>query len=207
MYQMRFVGEDVSRLSMQQLRGREGARVRRLYRTHSDRTGVPWDRREYDPENFDDGSVVNRALSAANSALYGAVHAVIVALGCSPGLGFVHTGNYRSFVYDVADLYKADLSIPVAFDVASMDLENGVGSEARRRMRDVMREARILATCVHDIKGLLMEVRPELLGGTPGDPLDDDAFTDGLLVEDLALWDDREATVAGGISYQEVSNE
>ncbi len=210
MYQMRFEGEDVSKLSMQQLRGREGARVRRLYRTHSERTGVPWNRREYDPENFDDGSVVNRALSAANSALYGAVHAVIVALGCAPGLGFVHTGNYRSFVYDIADLYKADLSIPLAFDVAALELEKGVGSESRLRMRDAMREVRILETCVHDIKALLMEVRPDLLGDAsvgPADWADDDAFTDDLLVEDLALWDDREATVAGGISYQEASDE
>ena len=81
MYLMRFAGEDVSKLSLQQLRGREGARVRRLYREHSQRAGVPWDRREYDPDNFDDGSVVNQALSAANSAIHGVVHAVIVALG------------------------------------------------------------------------------------------------------------------------------
>lgn len=32
MYGMRFPGEDVSSATMQQLRGREGARVKRLYR-------------------------------------------------------------------------------------------------------------------------------------------------------------------------------
>lgn len=97
---MRFPGEDVSDLSMQQLRGREGARVRRLYRAHAERTGIKWERREYDPNDFDSGSSVNQALSAANTSLYGVVHAVIVALGCSPGLGFVHTGHIKSFVYD-----------------------------------------------------------------------------------------------------------
>lgn len=81
MYQMRFIGEDVSSLTMQQLRGREGARVRKVYNTLSKETGVEWIKREYDVENFKDGSVINQALSAANVALYGLVYSVIVALG------------------------------------------------------------------------------------------------------------------------------
>lgn len=189
MYLMRFEGESVEKLSMQQLRGREGARVRRLYRQSSKRTGVPWDGREYDPENFDHGSLVNQALSAANSALYGVIHAVIVALGCSPGLGFVHTGTYRSFVYDIADLYKADLSIPVAFDVALEAPEVGVGTEARRRMRDAIREHGVLEKAVRDIKALLAE------GGVSPDEDED------LIVDDLHLWDDLVGTVEAGIAY------
>ena len=70
---------------------------------------------DYDPDDFEGGTIVNQALSAANVALYGVVYSVIVALGVSPGLGFVHTGHDRSFVYDMADLYKADISIPIAF--------------------------------------------------------------------------------------------
>lgn len=87
MYQMRFPGEDVSGLTMQQLRGREGARIRRVYRECSERTGVEWDKRTYDHDDFDAGSEINKALSAANTCLYGLAHAAIVALGCSPGLG------------------------------------------------------------------------------------------------------------------------
>lgn len=189
MYLMRFAGENVERLSMQQLRGREGARVRRLYRENSKRTGVEWDGREYDPDDFDSGSLVNRCLSAANSALYGVVHAVIVSLGCSPGLGFVHTGNYRSFVYDIADLYKADLSIPIAFDIAAENLEAGAGEESRRRMRDEIRQARILERAVRDIKGLLSFGSEEYEG------------EDDLQIDDLRLWDDVDGTVAAGISY------
>lgn len=41
-YQMRFPVEDTRSLTMQQLRGREGARVRACYRQHADRTGVAW---------------------------------------------------------------------------------------------------------------------------------------------------------------------
>jgi len=192
MYLMRFQSENVENLSIQQLRGREGARVRKLYRRSSKRTGVPWDGREYDPDNFDNSSLVNQALSASNSALYGLIHAVIVALGCAPGLGFVHTGNYRSFVYDIADLYKADLSIPVAFDVALENPEAGVGTEARRRMRDAIRESRILEQAVRDIKELLSR------GGASPEEDDED-----LIVDDLHLWDDLLGTVAAGVSYAE----
>lgn len=140
MYAMRFPGEDASRLTMQQLRGREGARVRQLYRHHSERTGVPWTRRDYDTGDFSGGTPVNQALSAANTSLYGVVHAVIVALGCAPGLGFVHTGHILSFVFDIADLYKADVAIPIAFDIAARDVAD-IGAETRRAVRDHMKTA------------------------------------------------------------------
>src|SRR5699024_10277874 len=97
--------------TMHQLRGREGARVRRIYRAESERTGVAWERRDYDPADFAGSDSINQALSAAHASLYGIVHAVIVGLGCAPGLGFIHTGHDRAFVYDVADLYKAEVTI------------------------------------------------------------------------------------------------
>lgn len=70
MYQMRFPEEDVSSLTMQQLRGREGSRIRKVYREQSQRTGVKWDKREYRPDDFEDGSAINQALSAAHACLY-----------------------------------------------------------------------------------------------------------------------------------------
>jgi len=119
MYQMRFENEDVSNLTMQQLRGREGARVRSIYRNFSKKYNVIWSGRSYDVENFEDGNPVNQSLSSGNVALYGLVYSIIVALGISPGLGFVHTGHDLSFVYDIADLYKAQITIPIAFEIAS----------------------------------------------------------------------------------------
>lgn len=187
MYEMRFPGEDVSALTMQQLRGREGARVRRAYREHSRRTGVPWSGREYRPDDFAASDPVNQALSAATTCLYGVVHAVVVALGCSPGLGFVHTGHERSFVYDVADLYKAELAIPVAFEAAALDLVD-IGGHVRRTMRDRMYESRILERSVRDITWLLTGESEEV-------PTEDD-WADVVM-----LWDGREGAVAGGVSY------
>ena len=60
MYQLRFPDEDISRLTMQQLRGREGSRVRQVYRKASKDTGVPWSGRLYRPEDFASGDAVNQ---------------------------------------------------------------------------------------------------------------------------------------------------
>lgn len=185
MYAMRFIGEDTTGLTMQQLRGREGARIRRVYREQSSRTGVPWDGRDYKPDSFESSDPVNQALSAANTTLYGVVHSVIVALGCSPGLGFVHTGHERSFVYDIADLYKAELTIPLAFDLAA-EAPFDIGSAARRALRDRFRGGALLERCVRDIRHLLI----------PEDP-GDDSSGDNLVY----LWDGSQRTVAGGTSY------
>lgn len=184
MYQMRFPYEDVSALTMQQLRGREGARIRRVYRYWSKETGVEWTRREFDPEDYDAGSEINKALSAAHICLYGVAHAVIVALGCSPGLGFVHTGHERSFVYDIADLYKAEISIPVAFETAAASPED-IGSATRKNMRDALYDLSIMKRMVSDITALL----------SLNDEKDED------LVDELKLWDDKSGEVAAGKLY------
>ena len=188
MYALRFPEEDVSGLTMQQLRGREGARVRRAYRANAERAGVTWTGRSYRPEDFGASDAVNQALSAATTCLYGVTHAVVVALGCSPGLGFVHTGHERSFVYDVADLYKAELAIPVAFDAAALDLAD-IAGHVRRAMRDRMVETRLLERCVRDVTWLLT-------GDDPATEQDDGAWADVVM-----LWDGRGGAVAGGTSY------
>ena len=184
MYQMRFPDEDVSGLTMQQLRGREGARVRGIYRQESQKWNVPWNGRQYDPDDFSSGDAVNQALSAGHACLYGLAHAVIAALGCSPGLGFVHVGHDCSFVYDIADLYKAETTIPVAFEIAAEQPED-IGAAVRRRMRDEMMKARILERMTKDIQ--------ILLSGS-----DDAAPIEANVVR---LWDDDGGTVRNATSY------
>lgn len=184
MYAMRFPNEDLSGTTMQQLRGREGVRVRRAYQAAASEHGIEWTRRSYDAVDFSLGDPVNQALSAATACLYGVVHAVVVSLGCAPGLGIVHTGHDRSFVYDVADLYKAETAIPVAFRVAGTDTED-VAGDTRRAMRDVIHEQRLLRRCVQDVQTLLAE-------------------GDSSLVEDwdvVYLWDGGAGRVAGGRDF------
>ncbi len=198
MYAQRF-SEDVDEtLSLQQLRGREGMRVRAAYGEASRLTGVEWKGREYNRQDWRAGDAVNRALSCANSCLYGICHAAITAAGYSPAIGFIHTGKALSFVYDVADLYKLETSIPAAFSATKLgpqDLEGRV----RRAMRDMFFESRLLERILPDLAKLL-----EGLGGTA------DSSLDSLMDEDDALptglWDPVEGRVRGGISYGEESH-
>lgn len=185
MYQMRFPNEDVSSYTMQQLRGREGARVRSIYRKMSKFTGVEWNGREYDPDDFSTGTPVNQALSVAHSCLYGVIHSVIVALGCSPGLGFVHNGHERAFVYDIADLYKAEITIPIAFRIAKSEPAD-IEGETRRAVRDELANGKILERATKDIRWLLLG--------------NDKDFND-IDVDILTLWDNKTGTVKSGVSY------
>ena len=189
MYQLRFPGEDVSQLTMQQLRGREGSRVRSVYRKMAQETGVPWNGRLYRPEDFASGDLVNQALSAGHACLYGLAHAVIVALGCAPGLGFVHIGQEGSFVYDIADLYKAEVTIPIAFRTAAEAPED-LPAVVRRRVRDAMVAQHILERMVHDIRWLLL----------PEEEAEDQE-------EAIYLWDNRLGQVRNGVNYAEAEME
>lgn len=182
MYQMRFPNEDVSRLTMQQLRGREGSRMRQAYRSASKQWGVPWRGREYRPGDFDASSEINQALTAGNMCLYGLAHAVIFALGCSAGLGFLHVGHENSFVYDVADLYKAEIVIPLAFELVSKTSDD-IAAEMRRQTRDRIHSAHVLERMVCDIRNLLL---PEAT----------DEVTD-----EVYLWDNAERFLQSGVAY------
>lgn len=168
MYQMRFPDEDVRGLTLQQLRGREGSRVRAAYREQSKKWNISWNGREYDVEDFSSGTPVNQALSAGNVCLYGLAHSVICALGCSAGLGFVHVGHECSFAYDIADLYKAQTTIPIAFEMAANVKENfndkvpsDFSGMVRRRLRDEIVKLHLLEKMVHDIKYLLLDHEEE----------------------------------------------
>ncbi len=114
-YQLRF-SESSIRLDPPQIRGMEGVRVREAYAKAAREAGVPWSGRSYRRDEWSKADPVNRALSAANACLYGICHAAVVSAGFSPALGFIHTGKMLSFVYDVADLYKTAVTIPVAFE-------------------------------------------------------------------------------------------
>src|SRR5579872_310577 len=118
MYAKRFAEELAPHLTLEQIRGREGVRVREAYARASRESGVEWQGRSYHRNEWKSTDAVNRALSTANSCLYGVCHAAIISAGYSPALGFIHTGKMLSFVYDVADLYKADVTIPLAFCAA-----------------------------------------------------------------------------------------
>ena len=190
MYAMRFPNEDVDNLTMQQLRGREGARIRKVYSSLAKEYGIDWNGREYKVDDFESGTPINQALSVGNVALYGLVYSVIAALGLSPGLGFVHTGHDLSFVYDIADLYKAEISIPIAFETTAIAMQDGttdIESMTRHKIRDFIYQTKLMERIVRDIQNLL-EVPEE----------------ERFETNQIYLWDDKENLVKHGVNYGEV---
>lgn len=185
MYKKRFGDDTVPPgTSLNQLRGMEGQRVKAHYRLLAQQYKIGRFRRSYDPSSWDTQDPVNLALFSANTCLYGIVHAAVTALGCSPAIGYVHSGNQQAFVYDIADLYKAELTIPLAFSLhASPQPE----AEARRSFRDGLRLFKLLPRIVTDIQALLA---PGLVFEVP-DP-------EEQLVN---LWDPVSGAIPGGANH------
>lgn len=168
MYRFRFGEELDDNLTLEQIRGYEGVRVRKAYAEAARTYGVKWEGRNYDRMNWSASDPVNRALSAANACLNSICHAAIVSGGYSPGLGFIHTGKQLSFVYDIADLYKVDVTIPLAFREAAAGTSN-LESRIRRACRDAFYEFKLLERILPDIDYLLGISSAEAMAGAESD--------------------------------------
>jgi CRISPR-associated protein Cas1 len=175
MYQMRFPQPLEPDLSLEQIRGMEGARVRSAYYQASRQYGIPWHGRIYDRGNWGNSDPINRALSAAHALLNGLCHTAIVSGGYSAALGFIHTGKQLSFVYDIADLYKAEITIPLSFKTVAEGAEH-VEIRVRTACRERFRETRLLERILPDIDGLL-EIDQETF--TKDDDFDSDPALPG----------------------------
>ena len=165
MYQKRFpeiIPEDTP---LETLRGKEGYRVRAAYEENAKTWGIRWESRNYDQDNWDYADPVNRALSAASACLYGLCHAAILSTGYSPAIGFIHTGKMLSFVYDIADLYRTDLVIPAAFQVAQRN--DQVERRTRTVCREIFREHKLTKRIIPDIAEVLDA--SDDLGERPGE--------------------------------------
>jgi len=166
MYSKRFPEPLPDDLTIEQVRGMEGYRVRSAYRKISEETGVPWQGRFYDQGDWSRSDPVNRALSAANACLYGLCHAAILSAGYSAAIGFIHTGRMLSFVYDVADLYKTELTVPLAFKTSAEGARD-VERRVRIACRDAFYESKLMQRILPDIAEVL-DARDDL-GESPGE--------------------------------------
>ncbi len=196
MYEVRFEEKLDPSLTLQQIRGREGIRIRQAYAVASRESGVIWNGRSYKREKWSDADPVNRALSAANSCLYGICHAAIVSAGYSPALGFIHTGKMLSFVYDIADLYKVELIVPMVFNLVAEFGDSNIEREIRHRCRDMFHSGRLLQRIVPEIDAVLDVLEP-------GEPVEADFDSDDALPG--GLWNPDAETVSGGVNWAEES--
>ncbi|WP_018416863.1 type I-E CRISPR-associated endonuclease Cas1e [Teredinibacter turnerae] len=161
MYEIRFQEDAPKRRSVEQLRGIEGARVREMYKMLAKQYSVDWRGRNYDVKEWDKGDIANRCLSAATSCLYGVTEAAVLAAGYAPAVGFIHTGKPLSFVYDIADLFKFETVVPLAFRVAAQSPPNP-DKVVRHKCRELFRADKILNRLIPAIEEVLAagEVAP-----------------------------------------------
>jgi CRISPR-associated protein Cas1 len=188
LYKMRFATPLDPHLTLRQIRGMEGKRVRETYARMAEETGVVWRRRNYTSKEWNAADPINRALSSAHACLYGICHAAIVSAGYSPAIGFIHTGTMLAFVYDIADLYKTDTTIPTAFRVVS---ESPLDVERRVRIacRDIFHKQHLLAKIVNDIHTVL-QLPNEL-----------ESEENTASASKLTLWDPSEDELSAGKNY------
>jgi CRISPR-associated protein Cas1 len=153
MFLHRFPEASVHGISIKQLRGMEGRRVKQTYGELGLRFGVTWKGRDYNASNWQISDHVNRALSTANASLYALTAAVVCSMGFIPQLGFVHAAGTLPFIYDAADLYKHETSWPAAFEAASVDPRDD-GDLVRKLLKRNVEESRMLRRMPEDLKAL-----------------------------------------------------
>jgi CRISP-associated protein Cas1 len=160
MFYRRF-GVRMERRNVEQLRGIEGARVRESYKLKAQEFRIPWKGRKYIPGNpLGETDAPNLAVNVANTCLYGLVETAVLAAGMSTSLGFIHRGDRLSFVLDIADLYKMERMVPLAFGLVARKADGAkpwptLEMDLRRACRDYFRESKLLDRVVNDMTSLI----------------------------------------------------
>lgn len=156
MYAIRF-DEIVRTRDIEVLRGQEGARIKRSYQLMAERYGVPWRGRNYDRENPNSGDLPNQAINHAASAMRAAAAVAVASVGAIPQLGFIHEDSGQSFVLDIADLYRHDVTLDIAFGAAKEAMKTGEPVErlTRRRAALLFRQRGVIPSMVDRIKMLV----------------------------------------------------
>lgn len=182
MYSIRYPDCRFKTKSVAELRGIEGNKVKECYEYNAKKYDIEWNGRIYKPDDFENQNTVNQYITALNHILYAIVTASIVSLGFSPAIGFIHTGHIQSFVFDIADLYKEEITIPLAFSLAKD------GDFNRHKM---LKEFRLQIT-EHDLMSRIVKDIFSLFNSD----------NDISIETELKLWDPKEY-VDSGINYSE----
>jgi CRISPR-associated protein Cas1 len=157
MYAFRF-GKILPHRDISVLRGIEGARMKEIYRIQADRYRLPWEGRHYDRGRPDDTDIPNQAINHAATFVECAADVAVAALGALPPLGFIHEDSSNAFTLDIADLYRAEVTIPLAFRVARQALDIA-GSNLERTLRKEaaveFRRGKLIPKMIDRIKELL----------------------------------------------------
>ena len=157
LYAWRF-GRILPHRDIETLRGIEGARIKESYKLVAQRFGIPWHGRRYDRQNPNAADLPNQALNHAATFVEAAADLAVAAVGALPPLGFIHEDSSNAFTLDIADLYRVDLTLPLAFGTASAVLDGKVDNlerEIRKRAAKLFRQEKLIPRMIDRIKELL----------------------------------------------------
>ncbi len=157
MYAFRF-GEVLPHREISALRGMEGGRLRKLYEIIAQKYGVNWQGRRYDRQNPKAADLPNQAINHAATFVEAAADIAVAAVGALPPLGFIHEDSSNAFTLDIADLWRTEVTLPLAFSVAakvekepSLQLERELRFEAARWFR----RRKLIPSMIDRVKELL----------------------------------------------------
>ena len=154
LFSQRFPDLDVSQTKIEDLRLLEGRRVKAIYQDLGLKYGVTWKGRNYNPDQWDLADEINRAVSAANAALYALCTSIVCSLGYLPQLGFIHAAGTMPFVFDVADAYKPETTLPAAFHAVSLNPKHAE-KDTIRLLKLKLEETKLLQRLPKDLEAWL----------------------------------------------------
>lgn len=163
MYALRF-GEIVRTRDIETLRGIEGARMKAAYRLAAEKFGIAWNGRRYDRDNPNATDIPNQAINHAASAVEAAAAIAVAATATIPQLGFVHEDSGQSFILDIADLVRHDVTLDIAFGAAreaKTKPAETIDRLVRRRAARLFGEREVVPTLIDRVKTVLAEEEPE----------------------------------------------
>ena len=138
------------------LRGMEGSRMRETYKILADRYGIDWSGRRYDRQNPTAADLPNQAINHAATFVEAAADIAVAAVGALPPLGFIHEDSSNAFTLDIADLFRTEITIPLAFSVAAKNIPEGVlERHIRYEAARWFKKLKVIPRMIEKIKELL----------------------------------------------------
>lgn len=161
MYAMH-LGELFPNRDIAALRGIEGVRVKESYKMHAQKAGIKWSGRVFDRQNPESSDLPNQAINHTVAAVEAAASIAVAATATIPQLGFIHEDAGHSFVLDIADLFREQVTIPIAFSCVAMAQKNP-NLNFERTIRQTVGEKffkdQVISGMIDKIKALLTDLK------------------------------------------------
>lgn len=151
------LGEVLPASDIAVLRGIEGARMKETYRQLADAYGVAWKGRRYDRSSPTANDLANNAINHASAAVRALAEVAVAVTGAIPQLGFIHEDSGHAFSLDIADIFRDDTLLPLAFGAMKQfrpDGQDEIERLVRREARDLFRSGRVIERMIQKVKEL-----------------------------------------------------